>query len=629
MRTIFRSVVFLLASFAAGTLVPCLAQSKPPTSGIPIVRKVRRMGPNDTPESVLGERLFLETRFAQYFAAHSNGEVNRPLPQGDPVVAQVRNPRAGVPYPSPFAGKSMNCRSCHFVDEFTSLIAGMNRTYADYLPRTPIPERGDGQTVTVRNARNMVDEFTPRHSKILLHGDGEFLTVEELVKSTLSGRDFGWLPTEYDEAIKNVAKVIREDDGRDDLGQQYGGSYAKLMLGTASDIPDQFRLAKEYRLDVKSASNQQIADDVARLTSAYLKSLRFEQTRDGIHTGSAYDMFLAKNDLPAMPNQGESDVEYSQRLLLELDRLQNPRFVLPYERWLRFHPHLLEFRQQELDGLKIFLRQSAPPAQTLTARRVSPFFLLAGLPLFGVLLGRTKRMSDWVIAAVLSLLICAATAAAMNSPSADRTQVAPSPVSHTGNCVRCHAAPDFTDDGFHNTGAAQEEYDSVHGAGSFARLAVPSYAERSRDLDRYIPATTSHPHATSVFRSVPSADNPLATDLGMWNIFANPDYPEVQNRMRVLLCGSGPCYPEVQLPRTIACFRTPSLRDLGHSWPYLHTGRMATVEDMLHFYVRMSELARAGKLRNGAPELSGISLDEKDIAALAAFLRSLDEDYDN
>ena len=35
---------------------------------------------------MLGERLFLETRFAQYFAAHSNGEVNQPLAQGDPTL---------------------------------------------------------------------------------------------------------------------------------------------------------------------------------------------------------------------------------------------------------------------------------------------------------------------------------------------------------------------------------------------------------------------------------------------------------------------------------------------------------------------------------------------------------------
>ena len=69
----------------------------------------------------VGERLFVETRFAQFFKAHlaSGGNVKDPLPAGDPVVAKVLLP-GGNPLgvASPFAGMSMNCRSCHFVDEF-------------------------------------------------------------------------------------------------------------------------------------------------------------------------------------------------------------------------------------------------------------------------------------------------------------------------------------------------------------------------------------------------------------------------------------------------------------------------------------------------------------------------------
>lgn len=37
--------------------------------------------------------------------------------------------------------------------------------------------------------------------------------------------------------------------------------------------------------------------------------------------------------------------------------------------------------------------------------------------------------------------------------------------------------------------------------------------------------------------------------------------------------------------------------------------------------------AHAGSLRNGAHELAGIALGPNDVAPLAAFLRSLDEDY--
>jgi hypothetical protein len=88
------------------------------------------VAPPDPPEVTIGERLFLETRFAQYFATHLSGNsVNQPLTQGDPTVDYVQ--MAGGKVLGPFAGKSMNCRSCHFVDELGDADGGGNRTYAD------------------------------------------------------------------------------------------------------------------------------------------------------------------------------------------------------------------------------------------------------------------------------------------------------------------------------------------------------------------------------------------------------------------------------------------------------------------------------------------------------------------
>ncbi len=84
---------------------------------------------------------------------------------------------------------------------------------------------------------------------------------------------------------------------------------------------------------------------------------------------------------------------------------------------------------------------------------------------------------------------------------------------------------------------------------------------------------------------------------------------------------------EAVLPLTIGLFKTPGLRDLGHSDPYLHTGRMNSIEDVIRFYQNFSNKARAGDVRNAAPELRDISLDDSTIVPLAAFLRSLDEDY--
>jgi hypothetical protein len=67
----------------------------------------------------VGERLFLETRFAQFFFANSEGDVNASPPQGDPVVDQVQT--IGQPLPGPFRGQSMNCRQCHLVDDLKPL----------------------------------------------------------------------------------------------------------------------------------------------------------------------------------------------------------------------------------------------------------------------------------------------------------------------------------------------------------------------------------------------------------------------------------------------------------------------------------------------------------------------------
>jgi cytochrome c peroxidase len=85
--------------------------------------------------------------------------------------------------------------------------------------------------------------------------------------------------------------------------------------------------------------------------------------------------------------------------------------------------------------------------------------------------------------------------------------------------------------------------------------------------------------------------------------------------------------PDLLLDAALGLFKTSGLRDLGHSDPYLHTGRMDSLEDVITFYRNASSAQRAGLLRNGAHELAGIALGPNDVAPLAAFLRALDEDY--
>ena len=85
--------------------------------------------PDDPAEVVVGERLFLETRFAQFFAANGGSDVNQPLASGDPVLDVLET--TADARTNPFAGKSMNCRVCHLVDESPDPGTTGTRTYAE------------------------------------------------------------------------------------------------------------------------------------------------------------------------------------------------------------------------------------------------------------------------------------------------------------------------------------------------------------------------------------------------------------------------------------------------------------------------------------------------------------------
>jgi hypothetical protein len=189
----------------------------------------------------------------------------------------------------------------------------------------------------------------------------------------------------------------------------------------------------------------------------------------------------------------------------------------------------------------------------------------------------------------------------------------------TGNCIACHPAPGFTDFHFHNTGATQDEYDGAHGEGAFARLFIPDLAYRSARHDEFLPPTAAHPNASGRFAGGES-------DLGLWNVFANPDLPNPQAALQALINPDG-VSEDSALLRAIGAFKTPGLRDLGQSGPYLHTGRKREIEEVLEFYRDSARRARDGRLRHAAPELSGIFIADGDLEPLAAFLRALNEDY--
>jgi cytochrome c peroxidase len=163
---------------------------------------------------------------------------------------------------------------------------------------------------------------------------------------------------------------------------------------------------------------------------------------------------------------------------------------------------------------------------------------------------------------------------------------------------------------------------------------IPDLATCNGSFDQYPPPSPNHPDATSRIRSSAAQANPGFTDLGVWNIVGNPDLPNPQVALLQNLCGqislSGPaCTADAVLPLAISYFKTPALRDLGQSPPYLHNGSLNTIEDVTNFYIKTPAIAQNGDLRNGSPELSKVNIDQTDLKALAAFLRVLNEDYDS
>ncbi len=558
-RIVFRSLVVLLTvGLAAGMLLTGCGAGQAPAA--------QTESDATPPADSIGEALFLDTRFAEFFAANMTG-VNTPLSSGDPGMAQVQTPNGSLA--GPFAGQSINCRSCHFVTEFQGVSGAGNRTYSDFIARNPLPRaQSNGFDHTPRNSMQMVDSFTSRSGPLFLHSDGEFASGEDLVVGTMTGRNFGWTPSQYNQAIAHIATVIREDNGSSQLAADRlnGLSYAVIFKGTDSRIPSKLLLPASQRLDVTTATDIQVVNEIAICIAAYMQDLLFKRDSFGQYIGSPYDNFLRVNHLPAAPLAGQTKAAYNQQLYKQIVALNNPIYITPADGSFKYHSQPYQFGALELQGLKIFLASAAAGATD----------------------------------------------------------------AHAGNCAACHQAPDFSDFVFHNTGVSQQEYDAVNGSGAFMNLPVPTNAQRLANFDAYMPASVDHPNALESFRHPAESGHPEYADLGLWNVYLNPDIPNPQANLKGFVCGAGEdCTVDQGLGSTIAQFKTPVLRDLEDSAPYFHNGSAATFDDIVNRYITMSQLAHAGEMRNAPPEFVNMSLSESDLTALVAFLQSLTEDYDD
>ncbi len=80
-------------------------------------------------------------------------------------------------------------------------------------------------------------------------------------------------------------------------------------------------------------------------------------------------------------------------------------------------------------------------------------------------------------------------------------------------------------------------------------------------------------------------------------------------------------YYQTKNPKDIGKFRTPSVRELKYTAPYMHNGTLATLADVVEFYNR-----GGGAAANKSPLVRAIGLTEQEKKDLVAFLEALSSD---
>jgi cytochrome c peroxidase len=145
------------------------------------------------------------------------------------------------------------------------------------------------------------------------------------------------------------------------------------------------------------------------------------------------------------------------------------------------------------------------------------------------------------------------------------------------NCRLCHAGPLFSDGEFHNIGVPTLDRSAPRDAGRLAGI----------DAVRSDPFNAASSHS----------DDPTGARAGEL----------------------------AQLVRTSEMwgeFRTPTLRNVARTAPYMHQGQFATLRDVLHYYSTLEGTVPAG--HHGEQVIQPLHLTDAEIDDLLAFLGTLD-----
>ncbi len=161
-----------------------------------------------------------------------------------------------------------------------------------------------------------------------------------------------------------------------------------------------------------------------------------------------------------------------------------------------------------------------------------------------------------------------------------------------GQCRFCHVGPEFSDSEFHN-------------------LELPTRKGAALDLGRQqgIAELLEDPfHSRGVYSDDTEGRAALLKHAGYVSSIPGPD--------------SGRALALVESEeQTRGAFRTPTLRNVARTAPYMHDGRFSTLREVIDYYTQLEADFVAGPYRHAVH--FPLELSDTEIAALVAFLGTL------
>jgi cytochrome c peroxidase len=190
--------------------------------------------------------------------------------------------------------------------------------------------------------------------------------------------------------------------------------------------------------------------------------------------------------------------------------------------------------------------------------------------------------------------------------------------------------------------------EEMRGDGCSEAEAVPQMIERLKAVPKYRMLFGGKITSEKVAEAIAAYERTLITPETPFDRFMRGDRSamnasqqrgmEAFQRAGCALCHNGPMLSDFK-PHAIGLsgspLRTPTLRNLRHTAPYLHDGSQRTLEDVMLFYDRLMDHA-AETLDGGDkatlppldPLLSRLNLRPEDHEPILDFLHALSDDYD-